>query len=595
MPFRRLFREKDVADLQPNTEERARQPELAYYMDQYPVWRSLFDGSALQEKIPVSTDPAKQSDETTYRWPVRFNLVKAYCVLYAGLLWGRGKTGAEADNLFDIDVAPDIPGRSGPVPKAKAKLLAECLNYFWSEWFHIVRPSGAIQQWAGGCVIKVCWDPSDPLAVFGCTLQTIQPEHFYPIWDPLNFERLLAVNLKFSVSRAVAKEKYLVTDEQLVDYAVGDAITIEEHWDPYTYYVALGKGRKGPEDRGIVARYRDRKSGAVLPMNGDNPYLHPATGVGVIPVIYIPRIRLGGFFGDSLADGLIGLQAELNKTLADFGDALNRGAHPPFGLSDYRGPGSRAGPGDRANQVILIPRSGALNLGETRQGQTPPKVHTFPEPSVPAQTEDFTDRLLSLSEVATGLTPAARGAITSTKSGYAIALELLPTTNAIDWERAHWTSAIAGRTGINSVLLAIWAAKSRIKAKEVPAVADVTAFLLHQSVMYRPVIPRDRMEVVDEVVRLAIAKAVSPQEWLRRLGEIPDVDAEVYRLATWVAWTGQIQAAVAGRGLEITPPDQIPSEPPQQLPEVKGEVTTMPAPKAPSAQPQGQKSVKETE
>ena len=565
--------------------ERQRQPRLDWYMERYGTWRSLYEGTALEEKISVLTNLASNTDQQEFRYPVRFNLIRSYCLLYAGLLWGRGTTGKDVGTLFEIRVDSKVPGKAGPEGVKQAKQLEDILSYWWAHWFQVLRPNGTIQQWAGGCVLKVCWHPRSPTSVYGLQLQTVQPEHFYPVWNPLNFEELIAVKIKFEVSRAIAKHQFGLKDSELDEYATGDSISVEEHWDRYNYEVALGKGRKRPDDPGVIAREVDR-DGNETRLQGKNEYIHPKTGLGVIPFVYVPRLRDGQFFGDSLAYSLEGIQRELNKTLADYGDALTRGAHPPFGISDYHGPSGK----DKEKQgVILIPKHGALNMGMTPAGRTPSKVHEFPPPDVPPETGNFTDRLLTLSEVASGLTPAARGAVSASKSGVAMAMELLPTTNAVGWERSHWTSAVAGLQGINEIAEVIWLNKGK-GISNLPSISP--GMLDHlQYLDYRPVVPRDHTEIIDEVVRLATAKAVSPQEWLRRLGDVPDLDEEFVNLVSWLVFTMKAEAAVAGRAIQVTQTTN-PENPAAALPEIAGQ-TEQPKAKQPATQPEGQKSPKE--
>jgi len=582
--FRRM-RQSEYADTRGGKADResGRQPELDWYMERYPRWRSLFDGRALEEKISVGVDPATKSDQEEYRWPVRMNLVGSYCRLYAGLLWGRGTTKAEADELFTLRVDPKGPNKA---MTAESGIMAERLNALWSYWFHILRMCGVTQQWAGGCALKVAWNPVSPLSVMGLQLQFIQPEHFYPIWNPLNFEELIAVRVKFSVSRDVAIYNYNVPASEL-DKVSGSSVNVEEYWDRSQYYVVVGRGQFGPDENGIVAKIR-MPDGTMLPQAGKNPFVHPRTGVGVIPFVYVPRLRTAGFFGDSLAYHLDGIQSELNKTLADVGDALTGGTHPAFGISDYHRKAMLRS--DGGTNVILIPTHGALFLGETPSGRTPPKVHEFPKPEVPAQTPEFLDSLLSYSEMLTGLTPAARGAVNNARSGFAVAMELLPTTTIVDWERSHWTTAIAQPGGINEIASVIWYNNQELAGVLGFHVPQPGFFHLRQSVEYKPVLPRDRLEVIDEVVRLATANAVSPQEWLKRLGDVDDIDQEYARLAIWLAWLGQIDAARAGRALRVSPAENT-EEPSAPLPEVAG-TEIEPKSRQPARQPQGQKPVR---
>lgn len=575
-PGMKRWPEKRYSDMRDSTKsdpERTRQLELDWYMERYDRWHSLYDGSALEETIPTLEDSETDSPQDTYKWPVRFNLIKSYCRLYAGMLWGRARTGHEANDLFDIRIDPRSP--SGQNAKAVAGQLQDNLTYFWSFFFHKLRPCAVIQQWAGGCILKAAWDPYSPTAIMGIKLETIQPQHFYPIWNPVNTDELIAVRVKFGVSKEVAREVYGLTKEEADEYASGNSIRVEEHWDRHRYYVRLGKGHKGDEDGGIVGKTRAGPGGEWAPLEGENPYRHPM-GYGIIPYVYIPRLASGGFFGESLAHDLEGVQEELNKTLADYGDALVRGAHPAFGISDFNGP-------DRREKVIKIPRHGALNMGRTpASAKFAPKIHEFPAPKVPEQTTEFTDRLLSLSEMGAGLTPAARGA-SGVGSGVARALEMLPTTNLIDWQRSHWTQGLTGKGGLNEIISTIWWNKGALLLG-FPQLNPV-AIMLKQSVEYRPVVPRERTEVIDEVVRLTTADAISPWEAIRRLGDVEDIDSEVARLAYWIGYVASIEAAVAGRPIQIARPTNM-ETPAGSLPDVAG-MTDQPKPKPAPTEPEG--------
>jgi len=553
----------------------ASQPELQWYMNRYPTWRSLYDGTALEETISTTQDP--NNDKPVYRWPVRFNLISSYCQLHAGMLWGHGRSGSDSNDLFHVRIDPHIPGGPRPLVELAPK-LEDVLNFFWLKNAHVLRSSSVIQQWAGGCVIKVAWRPTDRRAVYGIVLEIIQPEHFFPIWNPVNYDELYAAKIKFTVSKAVALAKYNLTEKELDKFGDRDKIPVEEYWDSREYYIKVGDTGEG----GAIARDDEGR-----PLRGPNPFIHPRTKTGVIPVHYIPRIRTGGFMGESLAYRLEGIQEEMNKTLADYGDALTRGAHPAMGISDYTGPGTK-------KDIIAIPRHGALNMGITRAGGTQAKVHEFPLPQVPPQTGEFLERLHGMSEAVAGLTPAARGVNQGRESGLAIALQMLPTTNLVDWERAHVTQSLAGAGGINDTLMAIWWSR-RGRSTAVDSVlpslgTSESIFDLQQTIEYYPVIPRDRLDVINEVVQLSTNPSVAPQEWLKRLGDIDDLDEAWEDLKEYMMFVAEKEAAVAGRSIKVSEPTN-PRNPDRAWPSISGD-TVEPAPKQTAKQPEGIKQRK---
>lgn len=536
----------------------------------------MFDGSYLEETVATSKDPSK--DEEQYRWPVRFNLARSYCLTHAGLLWGRGQTGQESADLFNLRVDPKVPGRPGPPAKAMAQDWQETLEYFWSFWQHILRSSGATQQWAGGCILKANWNPGSPNAVFGVVVEQIEPENYYPIWDPVNYDVLLGVKLRFFVSQAVAIEKYGFTEAQVEEYARNNVIEIEEYWDRHEYWVAAVKGK----DK-ITAHYRKPNGDVGDEMKGDNPWVHPRTKQGMIPFVYIPRIRTMGYFGDSLVRDLEGLQAETNKTLADFGDALTRATHPTGAVSDFRVGKKRTG---GVPQTVTLPKGAVLNLGITPPGGQPGKYTHIPAPEVPDQTPKFMETLLALAEQAGGLTPAARGQ-SQGDSSLAMAFQMLPTTNQIDWSRSHWANGLCGRAGLCEILGVIW--YNRRDRSFVPRVEE-TCLDLRLHMICNPVIPKDRVATITEVVQLMTAEIIPPQEALKRLGDIENIEEILGDLYQFLVWKASVEAAVAGRGLTFRkdPESESPALP---VPEVSGD-TAEEKPKRPAKQPEGQGAAK---
>ena len=61
----------------------------------------------------------------------------------------------------------------------------------------------------------------------------------------------------------------------------------------------------------------------ITAMSGVNPW-------GVVPFVYIPRMRTTSWWGDALSADITRPQDELNRRVADMGDSINYNAHPVY-------------------------------------------------------------------------------------------------------------------------------------------------------------------------------------------------------------------------------------------------------------------------
>lgn len=555
--FQRVARPSDYQDV-PNEGDAEFASGLTQYMhSMYPEWRALYSGAALTERLSTKGS----ATEAPLRWPTQIDLVGTYCRIYADMLWGRSQSGDDSKRLITIRLDPKVPKMKPHT--AVASDVSEYLNLFWMTQGQVLRENGVIQQWAGGAIIKVSWNPWLPTSVYGISLETIQPETYYPIYDPTNYRNLIAVLLKFKVGVRVAMDKYNLTKDEIAKLATqGDTVEVTEYWDRNEYMVVVGRNGKGS---GVIARYPDG-----TPMAGPNTIRNPVTGQGLIPVVYIPRYVDGSFYGKSLASLLSGVQGEYNKLLADLGDALNRASHPSGAVSDYHGAKGRHGGGIT---TVPVAKGGLIDFGITPPGMEPPKVHEFPGPEVPSITPNYASMLMSSADFMTGMTEAARGVSQGAEeSGLAKAAAMLPTLNAIDAMRENWNTGLAQAAGLDTIIMAMWYSRPMLALVDFVPEIPVSAFRLNQWVDWRPILPRDKAAIIDEVVRLSTARSVSPQEWLRRLGDIEDLDEEYQRLILNLMLMAQIEAAVAGRELSVKFPamaegQQIANSP-DALPEV---------------------------
>lgn len=568
--IRELLNPSDYQDLPDESALSYQDNATQWVHSKYPKWRSLYDASILDSRFNASGT----GSNNPLRWPTQVDLIGTYCRTYADLLWGRAQSGDDSRSLLRIRVDDRVPGMKRHT--AVAQRLAEDLNLFWQSQESVLRENGVIQQWAGGAIVKVTWAYNQPGSVYGIALETVQPENYYPVFDPLNYRRVIAAMIKFEISPMVARSKYNLTNDEINSLTKGnDKLTVTEYWDAERYMIVVG--RKG-DSRGIVGKWPDGS-----PMSGANWIRDPIFNTGLIPIVYIPRYVDGGFYGLSLAKMLEGVQGEYNKMLADLGDALNRSSHPSGGLSDYHGAKRGTGAG---TETVPVARGALIDLGITPPGMTAPALVEFPGPDVPeVTTSKFADLLVSSADFMAGMTDAAKGSgSTAELSGVAAAAAMLPTLNTVDALRGNWNQGIAsGPVPMGRIMMAMWFNKPTLaELGQVPSIKE-NQFKLSQFCEFRPVLPRDKAAIVDEVVRLATAKAVSPMEWLKRLGDIEDLGEEYQKLMLSLILMAQIEAASAGRELTVDLPKTTQGEQvatsPESMPEVNVRDTNMQAQK----------------
>jgi hypothetical protein len=567
--------------------DEARDKETAWYQSNYKTWRSVFNGQFLEQTTEGAKDP--KSKKKSLKYPAKYNMPRAYGVTHAAGLWGTQDPSHEADLLFRYVVDEEVPGMKAHTEIAKS--LQDTLSYFWADNQHHLRPAAATQQWAGGCVLKASWQPWSDTAVFGTVIEQPQPESFYPVWNPVNVADLVAAKIVFRIPMIVAMDRYNVTPDMLgVRPDDEEPVKVVEYWDRQNYKIVLGEkhvpGRwlhYNPETH--VRTYS--------PMEGPNPWIHPLRGHGLVPIKYVPRILTEGFYGDSLVYELMGLMQEINKNVADFGDALSDASHVKGMVADFRGGSKRLGLGRSDQKIIPIPKSGFLDAGPTPAGaRFQARFSAIPGAEIPSSAPEFMTMLDTMADTVAHLTPAARGG-SKGSSGFQVAMEMLPTTNLIDWARSHWANALCGPGGLHDVLAAIWFRAGLMKENDsilLPRI-DPAMFRCRTRIKFRNTVPRDRLQEVQEITQLVTAKVISPKEALRRLGDVEDLDAVVGETYWFIEWIAILEAIVAGRPIQLAgSPGEESGLPPLPAPAIAGGGQT--AVKQPAKQPEGQKKEK---
>lgn len=420
-------------------------------------------------------------DDDTEDFPARVNPIQSAAQKHVSALFGEFGDGGDA---------PPVRFRVKSTDKEKrtrANHIEELLNQIFSE--NNAGPAmienALVAQYLGGCVFKIAYDPDDPDLSTGLRLDPIYPAYFVGIPDGTNFWKL--------------REAWIVqqiTTEEALRYGVELPNAFAwyiEHWTPTHYEIQIDN--------------------VLIGYNGDNTiYEEEANNkFKLVPFVYIPHIRSKGFYGDSLVTPAVrGLIKELNKNLADAGDAVKNDANGYSVMSNVRGMPqvieiadglpvinlgmSSPSISNTTNSPLLEP----LNRGQISQ----PMVDLVQKVNVMLNRELFTP------DVAYG--EFGGGSQRSSSSLYTMMWHL---TSHAKLERVQWTAGL--RTLAKMALHMLLA----IGGHDVtPADLDFTI-----TIQWSEHLPRDRAELIDE---LAVRSANSIGSLRHLLTLVGDIDNE---------------------------------------------------------------------
>jgi len=269
-----------------------------------------------------------------------------------------------------------------------------------------------------------------------------------------------------------------------------------------------------------MARYSDGQA-----MGGKNPF-------GLVPFQYIPRLRAGSFYGESLVKGLMGLQDEINARIADLGDAISGGVHGTRWVRN-RPKGARG---------LRHDPHGFLDLGMPAGNHPPPEVGMLQPPDLPANSLELANKLIELFRQIAHTPPVAYGMDEgSQRSALTLAFRMFPFIAMVERYRRYWS------WGFKAI------SRKALRIMRVKGLHGITEQHERQmlQVSWAPAIPRDREQLINETVLLLNSALRSPETALQKLGDIPDEDIgpEIERVKSFMEWK-------AGLGALGKPPEQ---------------------------------------
>lgn len=368
----------------------------------------------------------------------------------------------------------------------------------------------------GDSVFKLRYDPM----VGGAAFETVLPEYYHAIWHPLNVgetrESLIAYNLDrqttLDLFGTVGNPRY-AQPLSLLDPGFA---TVWEHWSPWDYHLVV--------DDQVVTE-------------GPNPYAPLATNgfnqPGWLPFVHIPNLGVNGeYFGFGDAEPIYALQDELNMRIADFGDIINYHAHPITVIKNFYG---------RFEDLRTGPDA-VWDMG--REGEAGYLQWDGPPPGV----MEYLNLLMTILFDTSSLTGVAFGRTEQSQaSGSALVVQMLPIVEVVRRKRASWGPKLRDLAMRLLELEAMSMSAERFKADYGFDPTILARFMI--SPKWAPILPRDRMSVVNENVALLVNKSRSILTALKDLGT-DDPEEERNRIIADITEFAQIAQEYAVAQME---------------------------------------------
>jgi hypothetical protein len=232
-----------------------------------------------------------------------------------------------------------------------------------------------------------------------------------------------------------------------------------------------------------------------------------------LPFIHIPNLGVNGdYFGFGDAEAVYDLQDELNMRIADFGDIINYHAHPITLVKNYFGrfEDLRTGP-----DVVW-------DMG--REGEASYLEWGGPAPGI----MQYIELLMKVLFDTSSLTGVAFGrSEQSQASGSALVVQMLPIVEIVRRKRAAWGPKLRELAKRLLELEAMSMPSDKFVQIYKFSPEDLGRFVINPK--WSPILPRDRMSVVNENVALLVNKARSIVTALKDLG-VDDPEEERLRI-----------------------------------------------------------------
>lgn len=420
--------------------------------------------------------------------PLMINYVKAIVDKHASYLWGQW---TQNGKIMDWSVRP----RNSADPEdATSPLILRHLDDLFAanDRETLLWEGGHNCGVYGDTIFRLRWDDTQRRVVF----ENLLPEWVHFRWNVTNMNEITEAIVSFPIDRADAKEQYGTAGNPAINYNIINPDYISgfgifwEHWTPLSY-------RQWIDD--VLIR-EEPNPYCVLDKDGKT-ILRP----GIIPFVHIPNMRVGGeFFGWADAEAVLYLQDELNRRMADVGDALNNFAHPVTLLKNFKG---------EVDELYVGPDA-VWQMGPDADAEylqwkgSPPTLFEYIQ-----KIQDILYDTANMPDIAFGrMVKGSSGGSSKGMSGIALQIALMPVIERATMKRIFWGRGLKRLAHLATFMHAMMDPASLPFNYSQYGNYDIQP-------VFASILPRDRLQAVNENVALSAGGLRSTERALEDLGE----------------------------------------------------------------------------
>lgn len=456
-------------------------PESEFWSNRtlYEELESWYDGEKLNER-------QMQGGVAVDKYPIKINPIRGAIQKHAYALFGETKD--DSKPLATPILRPDDMKLKEDAQKGQ--------NFLSSLWYEnhgrsLMIQNALISQIYGGCVFKASYVPHQTWRRFPLRVEEIHPANFVGIpmaGDQYRLEQAWVVKA-ISPIEAMKTFGMEFAPEELVYYV--------EYWQPDYYEITLN-GQK-------ISQNLRTADGQELYYEGENPF-------GQVPFVYIPHIRTNMFYGDSLiSQNVQGIVEEMNKRVADYGDAVSDDSHRFYVLKNVSGTPEvyQLSSGLR---VVQLPMTPAVTGKEKEPDMD---VLGASQASIPMK--DLNEQLYQHFRREAMIPAVADGEDEgSQRSALTLAMRMWPLLAHTSLERTFWADGLAL---LDSMIMNI------ARTQKFGNLPESTKEMRIER-RWAPILPRDREVFINELVNRSAANLGSTEHLLSLLDDVEDPIAE---------------------------------------------------------------------
>lgn len=483
----------------------------------------LYNGETWQE-----LEKAVDGQEARRKYRLGVNDISLACNMHAQLLFGEVRDNGEP--LVQQKVAAR---RGQTVADGVIERAQDYLDELWMESHarKIQFLAGLSSQITGGVYWRVRYTlgGENPFDLFPFKFEFIHSDYVFPVFTP-GSTTFSEIFVRYMVPREAARSewgKWSNDWPELVEY--------REHW------TAARGGIEGTLSITVGVE------GKRLEIKAEkNPF-------GFLPFVYVPHVASNGFFGVPLAEwaGGVDLAHEYNARLANIGDILHQNSYP-FGVLKNH-------PTGKLKLPFRLWKGGpaVVDLGPGMPDGKAPEMDWYSPSDVTSGAMNYIDSLKKELRMAMAIPPVAVGEDEgSQRSSLTLITRMFPVKSHILTERWIWTPAFEMLNRM-ALQMAILKKVGNLDGLDVSRISVVPT--------WAPMLPRDRTELVNELVQRAGVGHIHPMDALEKYEDIPtgEVEEAFKRIQEFETWKAELNKPPET-------PEGVPTSKPEQAKKAEG-------------------------